>query len=132
MNHSDDPDSPGLASLILTGFSFLLVLATLPFSLFTCVKVFFQPVGFVLFARRWCRSLYCWWYRRWCRSTREPLYFASVVSSLGEPRVQVSLSPISFNIARIAYPVFVLIEVLNSSCSQKFTIIQGVFFTGTP
>ena len=31
-----------------------------------------------------------------------------------------------------AYPVFVLIEVFNSSCSQKFTIIQGVFFTGTP
>merc|ERR1719490_60879 len=39
VNVTDDPDSPGLASLILTGFSFLLVLATLPFSLFTCVKV---------------------------------------------------------------------------------------------
>ena len=46
--HPDDPDSPGLASLILTGFSFLLVLATLPFSLFTCVKVKFNLQEFVL------------------------------------------------------------------------------------
>jgi len=34
-----DPEGPGLASLLLTLFSFLIFLATLPVSLFLCIKV---------------------------------------------------------------------------------------------
>ena len=34
-----DPEGPGICSLFLTAVSFLLFLATLPLSLFMCVKV---------------------------------------------------------------------------------------------
>ena len=36
---SEDPEGPGICSLFLTAVSFLLFLATLPFSLCMCVKV---------------------------------------------------------------------------------------------